>query len=39
MENLMHLFEGFNYLFTLQNIGVTMIGAVLGLLVGAMPGI
>ncbi len=39
MENIMHLMQGFSVLFTFQNIIVTIFGAVLGLLVGAMPGI
>ncbi|NLE14387.1 MAG: tricarboxylate transporter [Spirochaetales bacterium] len=39
MENLMHLIQGFGVLFTFQNIAVTIFGAILGLLVGAMPGI
>lgn len=39
MENLQLLLDGFSVLFTLQNIGVTILGAVLGLIVGAMPGI
>lgn len=39
MNNLISLFQGFTYLFTFQNIGVTIVGAILGLLVGAMPGI
>ena len=39
MENLALLFHGFSIVFTLQNIGATVLGAVLGLIVGAMPGI
>ena len=39
MENLMMLFGGFQVVFTLQNLGVCMLGAILGLVVGAMPGI
>ncbi|GAB1482233.1 tripartite tricarboxylate transporter permease [Treponema sp.] len=39
MENFTLLLHGFSVLFTLQNIGVTILGAVLGLIVGAMPGI
>ncbi len=40
MENLEMLFMGFSVVLTFQNIMVTMLGgAVLGLVVGAMPGI
>jgi putative tricarboxylic transport membrane protein len=39
MENFQLLMQGFEVLFTFQNIGATMLGAVLGLIVGAMPGI
>ncbi|PKL13422.1 MAG: tricarboxylate transporter, partial [Spirochaetae bacterium HGW-Spirochaetae-8] len=39
MENFQMLMQGFDVLFTFQNIGATIIGAVLGLIVGAMPGI
>ena len=39
MENIEYLLQGFTVLFTWQNIGVTVLGAVLGLIVGAMPGI
>lgn len=39
MENLIHLLEGFQVVLTFQNVLVTMLGAVLGLIVGAMPGI
>ena len=39
MENLMMLFSGFGVVFTLQNLGVCLLGAILGLIVGAMPGI
>ncbi len=39
MDNFHLLFEGFSVLFTLQNLSATMLGAVLGLIVGAMPGI
>ncbi|MFA6506963.1 MAG: tripartite tricarboxylate transporter permease [Treponemataceae bacterium] len=39
MENFSLLLHGFAVLFTLQNIGATIIGAVLGLIIGAMPGI
>jgi putative tricarboxylic transport membrane protein len=39
MENIEFLMQGFSVLFTWQNIGVTVLGAVLGLIVGAMPGI
>lgn len=39
MENLHMLFEGFQVVFTIQNLGATMLGCVLGLIIGAMPGI
>jgi putative tricarboxylic transport membrane protein len=39
MENLQALMHGFVVLFTVENIGATILGAVLGLIVGAMPGI
>ena len=39
MENIAYLFQGFQVVFTVQNLAVTVVGAVLGLLVGAMPGI
>ncbi len=39
MENIAHLLQGFGVLFTPTNIAVTVLGAVLGLIVGAMPGI
>ena len=39
MENFELLMQGFTVLFTLQNIGATILGAVLGLIVGSMPGI
>jgi len=39
MENLQALMHGFVVLFTFENIGATILGAVLGLIVGAMPGI
>ena len=39
MENFQMLMQGFEVLFTFQNIGATIFGAVLGLIVGAMPGI
>lgn len=39
MENLTMLFEGFAVVLTVQNVLVVLLGAVLGLIVGAMPGI
>ena len=39
MENLMMLIQGFGVVFTPQNLGVCLLGAILGLVVGAMPGI
>lgn len=39
MQNLELLMSGFVTVFSIQNVLVTMLGAVLGLLVGAMPGI
>ena len=39
MENLMMLLGGFQVVFTLENLGVCLLGAILGLVVGAMPGI
>lgn len=39
MENFELLFNGFQTVFTFQNVGAALIGAFLGLVVGAMPGI
>lgn len=39
MENFTMLLEGFTVVLTVQNILVVLLGAVLGLVVGAMPGI
>ncbi|MBU0927740.1 MAG: tripartite tricarboxylate transporter permease [Spirochaetes bacterium] len=39
MENIQLLMHGFAVLFTVQNVGAMALGAVLGLIVGAMPGI
>lgn len=39
MENLMMLMHGFSVVFTFENVLVCLIGAFLGLVVGAMPGI
>lgn len=39
MENFTMLLEGFTVVLTVQNILVVLLGAVLGLIVGAMPGI
>jgi len=39
MENFGHLLEGFSVLLTFQNLGATLLGCVLGLIIGAMPGI
>lgn len=39
MENLQMLFTGFGTVFTPMNLGVCLLGAILGLIVGAMPGI
>ncbi len=39
MENIELLLGGFSTLFTFSNIGAAMLGAILGLIVGAMPGI
>ncbi len=39
MENFEMLLHGFTVVFTFQNIGACLLGAVLGLIVGAMPGI
>lgn len=39
MENLQMLLYGFSNLFTLENTLVTCLGCILGLIVGAMPGI
>ena len=39
MENFTMLIQGFGTALTPMNIGVCMLGAVLGLIVGAMPGI
>jgi putative tricarboxylic transport membrane protein len=39
MENLVMLLGGFSEILTVQNLFATLIGAILGLIVGAMPGI
>lgn len=39
MGNFAWLLHGFSVLFTLQNLGATFLGCVLGLIIGAMPGI
>lgn len=39
METLNYLLSGFQTALTFQNVGAAAIGAVLGLIVGAMPGI
>ncbi|MEG1942737.1 MAG: tripartite tricarboxylate transporter permease [Angelakisella sp.] len=39
MENFHMLMNGFQTVFTLGNLGACMLGSVLGLIVGAMPGI
>ena len=39
MENLQFLLSGFSVLFTGQNILIACLGAILGIFVGAMPGI
>ncbi len=39
MENFGFLLDGFSVLFTFQNLGATLLGCVLGLIIGAMPGI
>lgn len=39
MDNLMMLLQGFSVVFSLENLLVCLLGAVLGLIVGAMPGI
>ncbi len=39
MESIAYLLSGFEVVFTLQNFSVAALGAVLGILVGAMPGI
>ncbi len=39
MENIQMLLQGFAVVFTMQNVGACLLGAVLGLVVGAMPGI
>lgn len=39
MENFSMLLGGFSVVLTMQNVLVTLLGAVLGLIVGAMPGI
>lgn len=37
MENIQLLMHGFSTLFTFSNVGAALLGAVLGLVVGAMP--
>ncbi len=39
MENFEMLLHGFTVVFSLQNVGACLLGAILGLVVGAMPGI
>ena len=39
MENVMNLLMGFSTVFSFENLGVCLLGSVLGLIVGAMPGI
>ena len=39
MQNFSMLIQGFGTALTPMNIGVCMLGAILGLVVGAMPGI
>ena len=39
MENFVSLLNGFQVALAPENIGVCLLGAVLGLVVGAMPGI
>ena len=39
MDNFHFLLHGFQVVFTLQNLGATLLGCVLGLIIGAMPGI
>ena len=39
MENFAMLFHGFSVVFSLQNLGACLLGSILGLIVGAMPGI
>lgn len=39
MDTLQYLFAGFQNALTFQNVGAATIGAVLGIIVGAMPGI
>ena len=39
MENIQLLMHGFQTALTLQNVGAALLGAILGLIVGAMPGI
>ena len=39
MENFASLLHGFSVLLTIQNLGATLLGCVLGLIIGAMPGI
>ena len=39
MENVMNLLMGFGTVFSPENLGVCLLGSVLGLIVGAMPGI
>lgn len=39
MENFQLLLNGFEVLFTFENVGAALAGAILGLIVGAMPGI
>ena len=39
MDNVHLLLQGFQVVFTLQNLGATLLGCVIGLIIGAMPGI
>ena len=39
MANIQLLLHGFQTALTFQNLGAALLGAILGLIVGAMPGI
>ena len=39
MDNLNFLLQGFQIVFSLQNLAATLLGCILGLIIGAMPGI
>ncbi len=39
MENVLNLFQGFSVILSWYNIGMMMVGLILGVLVGVLPGL